>query len=403
MKFDDSGNESWDSPIKIVETLQDGFLPSDDNVIGVVSNSNEEGIIILYNSGNFLGTKINAIAIDLDGEVLPGWEDNGNRLCEYDSDQYIESFVKTHNGILVTFKDNRSGSNDVFAQLISFDGELLFDSNGLSISSSDNDQESSSLAFNENLESLICWEDFRLGTEYDIYCRNLNFSINGDYNLSDEFELAGQTNTSGGNQTNPFVFSDGGSGVYSSFLVAWEDSRNGVYTDIYFQELHDSQTLLTDGGELLCGADFDQLNPKIGPLNPLSENPSYLIYWDDMRSSGKEFLNNVFAQSYSLGGNNLDNDIIELPNSYAIQSAYPNPFNPSVSIEFSIQSMASIKLSIVDLKGSEIEVLYDGDIAAGSHSVNWQPRHDLSSGLYFAKLTASDKSFSSTYKITLLK
>ena len=114
-------------------------------------------------------------------------------------------------------------------------------------------------------------------------------------------------------------------------------------------------------------------------------------------------MNNVIAQSYSLGGNNLDNDIIELPNSYAIQSAYPNPFNPSVSIEFSIQSMASIKLSIVDLKGSEIEVLYDGDIAAGSHSVNWQPRHDLSSGLYFAKLTASDKSFSSTYKITLLK
>ena len=96
MKFDDSGNESWDSPIKIVETLQDGFLPSDDNVIGAVANPNEDGIIILYNSGNFLGTKINAIAIDLDGEVLSGWEGNGNRLCEYDSDQYIE-YDQTNN------------------------------------------------------------------------------------------------------------------------------------------------------------------------------------------------------------------------------------------------------------------------------------------------------------------
>jgi len=403
MKFDSAGNEIWNSPIKIVETLQDGFLPADDDVKGAIYNPYDNEIVILYNSGNWQGTKVNAISIDSDGNIPEGWNGDGNRLCEYDSNQFIEDFVQTPYGVLVTFRDNRSGSNDVYSQLISFDGTLLFDSNGLSISSSDNDQESSSLAFNENLESLICWEDFRLGTEYDIYCRNLNFSNYDDYNLSDEFELAGQTNTSGGNQTNPFVFSDGGSGVYSSFLVAWEDSRNGVYTDIYFQELHDSQTLLTDGGELLCGADFDQLNPKIGPLNPLSENPSYLIYWDDMRSSGKEFLNNVFAQSYSLGGNNLDNDIIELPNSYAIQSAYPNPFNPSVSIEFSIQSMASIKLSIVDLKGSEIEVLYDGDIAAGSHSINWQPRYDLSSGLYFAKLTASDKSFSSTYKITLLK
>ena len=398
MKFDTDGNEVWSSPIKVVETLQDGFLPSDDNVIGAIYDTETSGIVILYNSGNFLGTKINAISIDPDGNVTEGWNDNGNRLCQYDSNQYIEDFVKTPYGILVTFKDNRSGSNDVYAQLISFEGDLLFDANGLSIANEANDQESSSMAFNEYLETLICWEDFRLGTEYDIYCRYITFTDESNYQLSDEIELAGQSNTLGGNQTNPFVFSD-----YTSFLVAWEDSRNDVYTDIYFQEFNNSETMLSDGGELLCGADFDQLNPKIGPLDNLSDNPTYLIYWDDMRSSGKEFLNNIFAQSYSLGGSNLNNEFTELPYSHAIESAYPNPFNPSLSIEFSIQSMVSITLSIIDIKGSVVEVLYNGDIAVGNHVIDWYPKYDLSSGLYFAKLTANDNSFLSTYKITLLK
>ena len=399
-QFDLLGNPTWSSPIKIVETLLDGFLPSDDNVIGAIPNSLGEGIIILYNSGNFLGTKINAISIDSSGQVLDGWSDNGNRLCEHDSDQYIESFSSTPYGVLVTFKDNRSGSNDVYSQLISYSGDLLFDEEGLNIVDAANDQESSSMAFNESNQAFICWEDFRLGTEYDIYCKYITFSNESNYQLSSEIELAGQSNTSGGNQTNPFVFSD-----YLSFLIAWEDSRNDVYTDIYFQEFSDAQALLTQGGELLCDADFDQLNPKIELLSSDGESAgsSYLIYWDDMRSSGKEFLNNIFAQSYTLGGANLDNDIVPLPYEYAVESAYPNPFNPFVAIQFSIQSMNSITLSIVDINGKEIDVLHEGNISAGNHTVNWYPKDNISSGLYFVKLKADDNAFTSTYKITLLK
>ena len=163
-----------------------------------------------------------------------------------------------------------------------------------------------------------------MGTEYDVYCRYLS-STDSLWSLSDVFELAGQNNTSGGNQTSPFVFNDG-----INFLVAWEDSRNNVYTDIYFQDLEDGVAVLTNGGELLCDADFDQLNPKIGKLS--GNDGSFLIYWDDLRSSGKEFLNNVFAQSYTPGTQDLSNDIFL--NLYKIESAYPNPFNPSISIEF---------------------------------------------------------------------
>ena len=393
-QFDTNGINTWSSPIKIVETLLDGFLPSDDNVIGAVANP-LGGITILYNSGNFLGTKAYAISIDSMGQVSSGWNSDGERLCGFDSDQYIESIAATQYGIFVSFKDNRSGSNDVYAQLLSYTGENLFDENGLNIADSENDQESSSIAFSEDLnQALICWEDFRLGTEYDVYCRYIS-STDSLWSLSDEFELAGQNNTSGGNQTSPFVFNDG-----INFLVAWEDSRNNVYTDIYFQDLEDGVAVLTNGGELLCDADFDQLNPKIGKLS--GNDGSFLIYWDDLRSSGKEFLNNVFAQSYTPGTQDLSNDIF-LEYSYKIESAYPNPFNPSISIEFSLDRSDIVKLSVYDIRGRIISTLIQDYLNVGSYTIDWSPSSEISSGLYIVRLESVSNNLSVSEKIMFVK
>ena len=147
-------------------------------------------------------------------------------------------------------------------------------------------------------------EDFRLGTEYDIYCKYYDFD---ESTISDEIALANQENTPlDSNQTSPFVLST----QTGTFLIVWEDNRNGtgVYTDIYFQEMSHCDSFLEDGGDLLCDADFDQLNPQIDIYNESSN--SYVIYWDDLRSSGKEFLNNIFAQSYTSSGDASCNDLL---------------------------------------------------------------------------------------------
>ena len=228
-----------------------------------------------------------------------------------------------------------------------------------------------------------------MGTEYDVYCRYIS-STDSLWSLSDEFELAGQNNTSGGNQTSPFVFNDG-----INFLVAWEDSRNNVYTDIYFQDLEDGVAVLTNGGELLCDADFDQLNPKIGKLS--GNDGSFLIYWDDLRSSGKEFLNNVFAQSYTPGTQDLSNDIF-LEYSYKIESAYPNPFNPSISIEFSLDRSDIVKLSVYDIRGRIISTLIQDYLNVGSYTIDWSPSSEISSGLYIVRLESVSNNLSVSEK-----
>jgi len=96
-----------------------------------------------------------------------------------------------------------------------------------------------------------------------------------------------------GNQKTPSVYAT----LNGSYLFAWEDSRSGVTSDIYFQSMTDNIFDYTDNGVILCDADFNQFNPKIDLYN--ETNGSYMIYWDDMRSSGKEDLKNIYVQSFT--------------------------------------------------------------------------------------------------------
>jgi len=89
---------------------------------------------------------------------------------------------------------------------------------------------------------------------------------------------------------------------------------------------------------------------------------------------------------------------VECPQAAAAPAApellrsYPNPFNSSTLISYSLAAPAEVRLSVYDLQGREIAVLYRGREAAGSYSVRWQGTdgagRPLPSSLYFAVLEA---------------
>lgn len=64
---------------------------------------------------------------------------------------------------------------------------------------------------------------------------------------------------------------------------------------------------------------------------------------------------------------------------------YPNPFNPSTRIRFRLYSESILKLSILDLLGREIVVLFNGRLQYGDYSFDYRAEY-ISSGLYFYKL-----------------
>jgi hypothetical protein len=84
---------------------------------------------------------------------------------------------------------------------------------------------------------------------------------------------------------------------------------------------------------------------------------------------------------------------------------YPNPFNPSTTIAFSLGRMASVDLTIYDVKGSRVRELVKGKKEAGVYRVAWdgadQRGTRVASGVYFYRLTTP--SFQSTRKMVLLR
>jgi hypothetical protein len=78
----------------------------------------------------------------------------------------------------------------------------------------------------------------------------------------------------------------------------------------------------------------------------------------------------------------------QIPLTYALEQNFPNPFNPSTTIRFSVPKQANVRVQIFDVIGREIDRVVDARMAAGSHEVQWDASA-LSSGVYFIRMTAA--------------
>jgi len=74
---------------------------------------------------------------------------------------------------------------------------------------------------------------------------------------------------------------------------------------------------------------------------------------------------------------------------------YPNPFNPTTTISFSISDDSKIELSIFNIKGQKVKELLNDQITAGEHSIIWNGEDvsgkKVGSGVYLYKLKINDK------------
>jgi len=92
-----------------------------------------------------------------------------------------------------------------------------------------------------------------------------------------------------------------------------------------------------------------------------------------------------------------EEEIPELPNQTVLQSAYPNPFNPTTTIAFDIKEGETGILTIFNVKGQKV---ISESFVAGSHEYKWQADKNTS-GVYFYKLQT--ESYSKISKMLMLK
>lgn len=73
------------------------------------------------------------------------------------------------------------------------------------------------------------------------------------------------------------------------------------------------------------------------------------------------------------------------PDELTLDQNYPNPFNPSTSINFTLPESGQVRLAVYDLTGRRVQVLMDGNLAAGTHSARFDATQ-LASGRYLYRL-----------------
>lgn len=82
----------------------------------------------------------------------------------------------------------------------------------------------------------------------------------------------------------------------------------------------------------------------------------------------------------------------ETPKALTLDENYPNPFNPSTTIRFTLPEAVPVSLTVYDMLGRKVAVLADGVLSAGQHEVQFDASH-LASGTYLYRLVTAEQTF----------
>jgi hypothetical protein len=128
------------------------------------------------------------------------------------------------------------------------------------------------------------------------------------------------------------------------------------------------------------------------------------------------FLDNALAESWvassghgTPGGLNGEPSGVTAPAlitpRLALIGAYPNPFNPRTSVDFSVDRSRWVELAVYDVRGRRVRLLTAARFAAGLYGLGWSGRDDggrvLPSGVYFLRMESED--YRAAAKILLVK
>jgi uncharacterized protein (DUF362 family) len=90
----------------------------------------------------------------------------------------------------------------------------------------------------------------------------------------------------------------------------------------------------------------------------------------------------------------------EMPDAFVIYQNFPNPFNPTTSIQYYLPRAGNVRLEVFNIQGELVDLLEDGFLPAGDHVKVWKSDH-RPSGTYFYRM--SNEGFSTTKAMVVIK
>jgi len=219
------------------------------------------------------------------------WTANGVAVCTATGEQRLAIIASDGaGGAIITWQDWRSGSNfDIYSQRVNASGGVQWAANGVVICDAANNQLFHSMVADGAGGAIITWSDYRAGlfdNTTDIYAQRVNASGVVQWTANGVTVCAAAEQ-----QSSPDLCTDGSGGA----IIAWADGRSGTYFDIYAQRINSSGSAQwTVNGVVVSASPTGESTPRVVSDGAAGAIISYLDY----RSSS----NDVYAQRVNASG-----------------------------------------------------------------------------------------------------
>lgn len=117
--------------------------------------------------------------------------------------------------------------------------------------------------------------------------------------------------------------------------------------------------------------------------DPDRDDPTFVLY--------RSVLDVVYTPALPM---DVSDSRANMPAAPFLSANYPNPFNPSTTIEYTLPTRSQVRVEILNTLGRTVRVLTDAPVSAGLHRVVWDGRTSygtpVASGIYYYRIVAGD-------------
>ncbi len=269
--------------------VQDGVpicTATRDQELPQVATDGAGGAIITWGEPDWV-ERIYAQRVDASGAVQ--WTENGVLICPGTLRQAFPVIVSdSAGGAIIAWDDIRSETKvDIYAQRVDASGALQWEADGVAVCTASGDRGWQEIASDGASGAIITWIDKRSGG-WHVYAQRVD-SLGAVQWTPDGVSIAPGV----AQQFEPRIISDDAGGA----IIAWDDTRTGIKTDIYARRVNASGALQwVANGVAICTASADQLHPEL-----VSDGAGgAIITWFDRRFG--YFEDDIYAQRVDSSG-----------------------------------------------------------------------------------------------------
>ena len=204
------------------------------------------------------------------------------------------------------------------------------------------------------------------------------------------------------------------------FIIEWSRALNGfdeVTEETFAIHLYDQTAMPTESGDGviefhyydIADIDADKNYATVG-IEDHSKNEGIQYVFNNGYVDGAAELANGLAIRFTTEPPEnyvapLGTDDENLPIGFQLFPAYPNPFNPTTTVRFQLPLNMNAKMTVYDILGREVDVLFKEFKNAGTHATQWSGTNrfgqSVASGTYFMVLEAGN--LNQVQKVLLIK